>query len=169
MGRLILLSALLLALTGCIEAGLGRVTPSQRLTLAEVKLDPESARTMINGYRSKKGLKPLTMNAKLTQAARRHSEDLAKHDKIGHKGSDGSDAWLRVKKTGYPALLAAENVGAGQMSLAEVFKGWQDSPSHNKNLLLPDATQMGIALVRNPNSGYGTFWTLVLGTPVKPR
>lgn len=166
MARLFLLSALLLMLNACADAGLQRTTASQRLTFSQVSLDPESARTMINGYRSKKGLKPLTMNDKLTQAAKRHSADLARHDRIAHKGSDGTDPWDRVRKTGYKARLAAENVGAGQLSLAEVFKGWQDSPEHDKNLLLPDATHMGIALVQNPDTGFKTFWTLVLGSPL---
>ena len=39
---------------------------------------------------------------------------------------------------GYNAKVAAENVGTGQASLDEVIKGWQQSPGHNKNLLLAD-------------------------------
>jgi uncharacterized protein YkwD len=60
--------------------------------------------------------------------------------------------------------LTAENVGTGQRSLSEVFKGWQQSPGHNANLLLSDAREMGIALVVDPDTEYKTFWTLVLGT-----
>ena len=107
MVRLVLLSALLLILNACADAGLQRTTASQRLTFSQVSLDPESAKTMINGYRSKRGLKPLTMNDKLTQAAKRHSADLARHDRITHRGSDGTDPWDRVRKTGYKARLAA--------------------------------------------------------------
>jgi uncharacterized protein YkwD len=69
-----------------------------------------------------------------------------------------------VKRTGYNAKLAAENVGTGQASLEEVFKGWQESPGHNKNLLLADASEMGIALVQDPKTEFRTFWTLVLGS-----
>ncbi|MFV0298238.1 MAG: CAP domain-containing protein, partial [Hyphomicrobiaceae bacterium] len=112
-------------------------------------LDAEQARNAINAYRRKHGLKPLTLNATLTAAAKAHSRDLAKWDRISHFGSDGSNPWDRVKRAGYAAGLAAENVGTGQVSFAEVLKGWEESPGHNKNLLLRNATHMGIALVHN--------------------
>lgn len=127
-------------------------------------LDLEKARDIINQYRRDKGLKPLKLSAELTEAAKAHSRDLAKWDRISHYGSDGSNPWDRVKRTGYKARLAAENVGTGQVDFGEVFKGWQESPGHNKNLLLTDAQEMGIALVQEPRTEFKSFWTLVLGS-----
>jgi len=129
-------------------------------------LDPEKARDIINQYRHEKGLKPLKLNAELTAAAKAHSRDLAKWDRISHFGSDGSNPWDRVKRTGYNAKLAAENVGTGQITIDEVMKGWKESPGHNKNLLLSDAEHMGIALVHDPKTEFKTFWTLVLASPM---
>ena len=132
----------------------------------QTRLDAERARELINAYRKEKGLKPLKLNVELSNAAKNHSKDLAKWDRISHYGSDGSNPWDRVKRSGYNARLAAENVGTGQINIEEVFKGWKESPGHNKNLLLPDAEHMGIALVQEPKSEFKTFWTLVLGTPM---
>jgi uncharacterized protein YkwD len=129
-------------------------------------LNPEKARDMINQYRRDKGLKPLILNAELTAAAKSHSRDLAKWDRISHFGSDGSNPWDRVKRTGFKARLAAENVGTGQVDFQEVLRGWKESPGHNKNLLLPDATHMGIALVQDPKTEFKSFWTLVIGSPM---
>lgn len=129
-------------------------------------LDPELARKLINDYRKSKGLKPLTLSAELTAAAKAHSRDLAKWDRISHYGSDGSNPWDRVKRSGYHARLAAENVGTGQVSFKEVLRGWEESPGHNKNLLLPDAQNMGIALVQDPKTEFKSFWTLVIGAPM---
>ncbi len=157
-----------LALAACAEAPSSKIVPTQKLALSKVSLAPDQARRAINAYRAERGLKPLVIEKLLTRAARQHSQDLAKSDRISHRGSDGSDPWGRVRSTGYKPRLAAENVGAGQMSFSEVLQGWKDSPGHNKNLLLADATQMGIALVTNPASRYLTFWTLVLGKPAKP-
>ncbi len=126
-------------------------------------LNPEQARDLINAYRREKGLKPLRLDATLTAAAKNHSRDLAKWDRISHFGSDGSNPWDRVKRSGYNAKLAAENVGTGQVSFEEVLKGWKESPGHNKNLLLADADHMGIALVHEPKTEFKTFWTLVVG------
>jgi len=70
-----------------------------------------------------------------------------------------------VKRAGYNARVAAENVGTGQASFDEVMQGWKASPSHNKNLLMAEAKHMGIALVHDPNTEFKTFWTLVLAAP----
>ena len=160
---LLLIAAL--AIPGCAEIPLIKTTPMQQMALGSISLEPETARRMINSYRQKNGLPPLTMNKRLTLAARRHARDLAKGGRISHTGSDGSDPWSRVKATGYRPNLSAENVGAGQRSFAEVLQGWKNSSGHNRNLLLADAVHMGIALEKNPNSRYQTFWTLVLGKP----
>jgi uncharacterized protein YkwD len=130
------------------------------------RLDSERAREAINVYRQEHGLKPLKLNATLTTAAKAHSTDLAKWDRISHFGSDGSNPWDRVKRAGYNARVAAENVGTGQITFDEVLKGWKDSPGHKKNLLLVDAEHMGIALVHDPKTEFKTFWTLVLGSPL---
>ena len=131
---------------------------------SHTRLSAEMARDVINAYRKEHGLKALKLNAELTEAAKNHSRDLAKWDRISHYGSDGSNPWDRVKRTGYKARLAAENVGTGQIDFNEVMKGWKESPGHNKNLLLPDAEQMGIALVQDPKTEFKSFWTLVLGS-----
>jgi uncharacterized protein YkwD len=130
------------------------------------QLNIEQARDLINAYRKENGLKPVRLDVSLSNAAKSHSKDLAKWDRISHYGSDGSNPWDRVKRTGYNARLAAENVGTGQASFAEVLKGWKESPGHNKNLLLADAEHMGLALVTDGRTEFKTFWTLVLGTPM---
>jgi uncharacterized protein YkwD len=84
---------------------------------------------------------------------------------FSHYGSDGSNPWDRVKRVGYNAKVTAENVGTGQVTVDEVMKGWQNSPGHNKNLLLTDASDMGIALVQDNKTEFKTFWTLVVGSP----
>lgn len=131
---------------------------------SRTRLDQAKARDLINQYRADRGLKPLELNASLTAAAKAHARDLAKWDRISHYGSDGSNPWDRVKRTGYKARLAAENVGTGQITFKEVLRGWKESEGHNKNLLLGDAKHMGIALVQAPNTEFKSFWTLVLGS-----
>lgn len=154
-----------LALGACAGSPSGKPVSGPRPALSQVKLEPGSAQAMINAYRAKRGLPALKLEKPLTRAARLHAADLAKGDRLSHTGSDGSDPWTRVRATGYRPQLAAENVGAGQRSFAELLQGWKGSPGHNKNLLLADATQMGIALAISPRGRYQTFWVLVLGNP----
>jgi len=63
----------------------------------------------------------------------------------------------------HASQLVFQRVAKG---IEEVVKGWQASPGHNKNLLLPDAQHMGIALVQDPKTEFKTFWTLVIGSPL---
>ena len=54
-------------------------------------------------------------------------------------------------------------------TLAEAFSGWRDSPPHRANMLLKDATQMGIAAAYAPGSKYKVFWALILAAPSADR
>lgn len=130
---------------------------------SHTSLNAERARDIVNQYRAERGLKPLRLNAELTSAAKAHSRDLARWDRISHYGSDGSNPWDRAKRAGYKARITAENVGTGQVSFDEVMRGWKDSPGHNKNLLMSDVEEMGIALVHDQKTEFKSFWTLVLG------
>ncbi len=140
-----------------------RKSKAEDIAYTASHFNPKEAQNIINAYRASKGLKPLVINAKLNAAAQAHSLDLAQHDRISHFGSDGSDIEERARRAGYVFHLIAENIGTGQMSAAEVIEGWERSPTHNENLLLADAEDMGIALVYRPETQFKTFWTLVVG------
>ncbi|MFM7084735.1 MAG: CAP domain-containing protein [Hyphomicrobium sp.] len=127
--------------------------------------DPDKARDLINKYRKSNNLNPVKLNAALTEAAKAHSIDLSKWDRISHYGSDGSNPLDRINKTGYKARTSAENIGTGQSDFEKVFDGWTRSPGQNKNLLLPEALDMGLALVEDPKTEFKSFWTLILAAP----
>ena len=76
----------------------------------------------------------------------------------------------RLRRAGYHAPAAAENIAAGYSTTASVFAGWRESAGHRSNMLLREATRMGIAAVRAPHSRYGVFWALVVASaPFKER
>jgi hypothetical protein len=58
--------------------------------------------------------------------------------------------------------MAAENIAAGTKTWAETFRMWQNSPGHNANLLLPPADSVGVAVARNNDTQYKTFWAMVI-------
>jgi uncharacterized protein YkwD len=150
---------------GCAE--LPSVTPVRADTGLESvpSLSLTKARDDINAYRKAKGLNPLSLDPKLTKAAQVQADDIAKQGRLDHNGSDGSTAGDRVKRAGYVSALTAENIAAGQKSLGEVLQGWKKSPAHNRNLLLADAEDMGIAVAYAPNTRFKVFWALVLAAP----
>jgi uncharacterized protein YkwD len=71
----------------------------------------------------------------------------------------------RIKRSGFDAKVAVENIGAGYHTLAEAFSGWRDSPPHRANMLNSGVTKMGIAAVYAPNTKYKVFWALILAAP----
>jgi uncharacterized protein YkwD len=130
-------------------------------------LDAPTAASMISGYRSNNGLNPVTVDHGLMRLAEAQARAMAARDKVDHNVI--RDFTGRLKASGYDANVAAENIGAGYHTLAEAFSGWRDSPSHRGNMLLPGATQMGIAAAYAPNSKYKVFWALILAAPAKGR
>jgi uncharacterized protein YkwD len=66
----------------------------------------------------------------------------------------------RAARADYHGYLSAENVASGQKSFSQALKGWEGSPEHKRNLLLPDAEAVGVAVSYR---GHRAYYTLVLG------
>ncbi|WGD28890.1 CAP domain-containing protein [Ancylobacter sp. WKF20] len=127
-------------------------------------LDPQAAASLLSDYRQARGLPAVTIDPTLMAVAERQAKAMASADQLSHN-IGGRGLTVRLKAAGFTGLSAAENVGAGYHTLAEAFSGWRDSPSHNKNMLLPKATRLGIAAVRAPRSKYSVYWAMVIAVP----
>ncbi|MFG1479938.1 CAP domain-containing protein [Xanthobacter sp. V4C-4] len=157
--------ALMLAGCGTTDTNLND-QPAFYTNLAKTgkPVDAEAAASMISDYRTARGLTPVTLDPVLSQVAQEQANAMARADNLSHEVG-GRTFIQRMKASGYSAKLAVENVGAGYHTLAEAFSGWRDSPSHNKNMLAPGMTRMGIASANAPNSKYKVYWALVLAQP----
>jgi hypothetical protein len=58
---------------------------------------------------------------------------------------------------------AAENIAAGTKTWADTLRIWKESAGHNKNLLLPEADSIGVAVARNETTRYKVYWAMVIG------
>lgn len=132
---------------------------------ALLALDEVEAMRVINQVRASQRLGPLKLDKKLVKAARKHSVLMAKKGRIAHAFGPRTRFKRRMKRSGYDMRHAAENVSAGYQSVDRVVAGWMKSEGHRKNLLNKDAVHMGIAVARNPNTRYGTYWTFILAHP----
>jgi uncharacterized protein YkwD len=131
------------------------------------ELDAATAASMISGYRSNNGLSAVTLDPELMKLAEAQARAMATRDKLDHNVIRAFNE--RLRSSSYDARIGAENIGAGYHTLAEAFSGWRDSPPHRKNMLLPGATNMGIAAVYSPRSKYKVFWALILAAPDNKR
>lgn len=144
----------------------GLSTGSPFEILPPVPLDIELAVFDLNQYRKKHDLSPVTLDLKLISASEVHAKDMAENGFVSHTGSNGSAHSDRMLDKGYVFSIAGENVASGQNSWQKVFKAWQDSPGHNENLLMPEATHFGVGLVFEKNTEYHYYWAMIMAAPI---
>jgi uncharacterized protein YkwD len=134
---------------------------------AGAHLDAGTAASMISGYRSNNGLSAVSVDGELMKLAEAQARAMASRDKLDHNVIRGFPE--RIRASGFDAVVAVENIGAGYHTLAEAFSGWRDSPPHRANMLKSGVTRMGIAAVYAPGSKYKVFWALILAAPDERR
>ncbi|NIO03852.1 MAG: CAP domain-containing protein [Proteobacteria bacterium] len=110
-------------------------------------------------------VKPVRWNPDLARVALNHSMDMANHDFLSHKGSNGSSVEKRVREAGYAWRSVGENISGGRETSEQVVSAWLNSVDHCDNIMNPSFTEIGVACFRNSSSKYGTYWTLVLASP----
>lgn len=156
---ILLLSFLSMTLLACSPPPpRAAVAPSFYLPMAraDAVVDAAMARDMISAYRSNKGLGPLTVDPDLQAAAQAEARAMATAD----KPSSADAVKAQLASAGFRAPAA--NLSAGYYTLAEAFSGWRESPQHNRVLLDPQATRIGIATAFTPNSKYKVYWAMVV-------
>jgi uncharacterized protein YkwD len=158
------LCTLTLGLAGCDEyKPSGQPSFYKSMATSDAKVDAKAAASMISGYRRNNGLNVVTLDDTLMRMAEQQARAMASKNRFEHDAA-GPFA-QRIKKSGYDAKVAVENIGAGYHTLAEAFSGWRDSPPHRANMLHSGVTKMGIAAVYAPGTKYKVFWSLILAAP----
>ncbi len=112
---------------------------------------------MTNAFRQDNGLSQVRSNKLLAAAARRYAKKLAATGEFSHTVG-GTDLAGRVTKAGYTYCQIAENLALLYDSRGfeardyarRTVEGWEESPGHRKNMLTPNVTEIGVAIVRAP-------------------
>jgi hypothetical protein len=113
-----------------------------------------------NSKRATAGVEQLTVNAKLTSAAKTKADYMFKHNYWAHVAPDGTDPWSFIIDQDYDYLYAGENLAKNFNGSKEVVEAWYKSPTHRENLLSDKYTDVGFAAVNGILDGYET--TLVV-------
>lgn len=111
----------------------------------------------INRERVSRGLVPLALNGKLTQAAQDHANDMAASGKLSHTGSDGSTVFDRIGRRGYGAYHWGRKAGenwAWYHDTAAAMSMWMNSRPHRENILHPIYREVGIGVAPAPMGGF---------------
>jgi hypothetical protein len=113
---------------------------------------------MISHYRHEHGLSTVRADPQLTAIAQRQATAMAASGVMDHGVAGPFAARISGVRTG----MAAENIAAGTKTWAETLHMWQASPGHNANLLQAKADSIGLAMARNEQTRYKTFWAMVI-------
>lgn len=132
----------------------GCASPRRRLfsgTPVLRPVDAKAAAAAISAYRRRRGLGAVRPDQILTTAAEQQARAVAAAGDLSHGDFAG-----RMERLGQDA--AWENLALGPTTIAGVIQLWRESPGHDRNLLMRDATRIGIARV----DAEAPYWALVL-------
>jgi uncharacterized protein YkwD len=118
---------------------------------------------MISDFRVKHGERRVTVDATLSRIAMEQAKAMAAKDTLDHEvlGSFGSR--IAPARSG----RAAENIAYGYDSFEKTLDQWIASTGHRKNLLLRNASRVGVASARSASSRR-TYWAMEIADEPKP-
>ena len=130
------------------------------LTLAVCRpaiAEAPSSAEMISNYRLQNREGRVALDAALNGIAQEQANAMASRDVLDHSVLGPFSS--RVARAG--STRAAENIAYGYDTFAKTLDQWIDSAEHRKNLLMHDASRVGIASAKSPTTGR-TYWAMVI-------
>lgn len=124
--------------------------PAQFDTAAEARLV-----VLINQARSAGGVPPLTVDQRLTQAARKHTELMVQQSALSHQFPGEPPLPTRFANEDLPSDHEGENVDFSP-DAASAHQALMDSPPHRQNILDPKYNAVGVGVVRSGDNIFVT-------------
>ncbi len=131
---------------------------------------------MTNAFRKQHKLAAVRPNAQLEAAARAYARVLMEGRELSHTLRETTPA-TRAQKAGYAYCQIAENLAMADYSrgfstqdfASRTMRGWENSPGHLRNLMLPHLTEIGVAVVRVAPDDHRYIAVQLFGRPHTPR
>jgi uncharacterized protein YkwD len=134
------------------------------LLVATSPAQAEDAASLISQYRRAHGLSAVRIDPQLTAVAERQARAMAKAGVMDHNVAGAFASRVANVRVG----AAGENLAEGTNTWAETIQRWKTSAGHNGNLLLPDATHIGVAVAYSDQT-HEAFRAMVIGRMVEKR
>jgi len=134
------------------------------LLLAAPAMAAESPAEQISSFRLKHGEVRVVRDATLDRIAMEQARAMAAKDELSHDVLGPFGRRVAPAKAG----SAAENIAYGYDNFEKTLGQWIDSSGHRRNLLLRNASRVGIASARNA-SGKRTYWAMVIAGDYEPK
>jgi hypothetical protein len=119
---------------------------------------------LISEFRLKHGEGRVVMDATLSRIALEQAKAMAARDKLDHEVLGAFGGRIAPSRAG----RAAENIAYGYDSFEKTLDQWIASSEHRKNLLLPNASRIGIASATSATS-HRTYWAMEIAGDYEPQ
>lgn len=119
--------------------------------------------TRLNAVRAAAGSPALRMCPALTRSAQSYAAQMERDNRVSHAAADGSTAAQRIAGSGYRGTLLAENLAAGQPTVAGAMGDWRRSPSHYAAMTDARYRHVGFGFAPGRGTKYATYWVQHLG------
>lgn len=129
--------------------------------------DPDGYLPLINSARAAAGSPPVSLDARLTSAARAHASAMAAAGRLATEGRDGISVYQRLTATGYTYITVGEHLVSGPRTPAEFVDYCLRTAQPRQTLHDPAFTHAGLAHVSGGRSG-DTYWTALWARPFTP-
>ena len=102
---------------------------------------------LINEDREVNGLPKLSFHPVLNLAAYAKANDMLSENYFAHTSPAGETPWHWFEAVGYRYTFAGENLAKGFDDPVDLEKSWMASTSHRANILSPNYSEVGLAVV----------------------
>jgi uncharacterized protein YkwD len=124
----------------------------------------ESAAELISKFRNEHGEGRVTSDATLNRIASEQARAMAARDNLSHEALGSFTSRIAPSRAG----RAAENIAYGYDNFEKTLGQWIDSSGHRKNLLLHNASRVGVASAKDAG-GKRTYWAMVIAGDYEPK
>lgn len=114
--------------------------------------------SLISQYRRAHGLPAVHTDMALTSLAKQQANAMASRGVMSHEVAGSFKSRIQHANVGH----AGENVAMGQKSWSDALRAWKSSPGHNRNLLMPGATRVGVAVTYSNGPKPRAYWAMLI-------
>ena len=107
---------------------------------------------LVNEERAKENLAPVSLNRTATDAAQVRAEEAK--ESFSHTRPNGTRCFTALAEAGLDYAYAGENLAGRIKTPEKAVDAWMNSPSHRKNIMNPNYSQIGIGYVAE-----GNYWS----------
>jgi len=110
---------------------------------------------LINQTRTEHGLTPLTVDDRLTRAARKHTQLMVQHLALSHQFDGEPPPQTRFSNVGVPSDSSSENIALNQ-SIPGAHDALMHSPPHRAAILDPNFNVVGVGVLQTDEGFFVT-------------